>query len=138
MVTINPQTAQSVDDLRERITIILKDNSFLEQLTVTNTASAVDITARDINKLTGLKEVIKYYPKDRSLNDLSAVVAVGDHISDMPILTNVGRAYCPAENVHTEVRNFVEKTFGPAHIINAPHIDFVIKVIEKECGVQII
>jgi len=56
----------------------------------------------------------------------------------MPILTNVGRAYCPAENVHTEVRNFVEKTFGSAHIINAPHIDFVIKVIEKECGVQII
>jgi hydroxymethylpyrimidine pyrophosphatase-like HAD family hydrolase len=138
MVTLNPQVAQSIDELREHITLILKERQILDQLTITNTASAVDITPKGVNKLSGLREVLKYYPKDRPSNDLSSIVALGDHISDLAILTQIGRAYCPAENVHTEVRAFVEKQFGPDHVIDAPHIDFVIKVVEIECGVRFI
>ena len=137
MVTINPTQTQSVDELRESITVLLKDNDLLGSLAVTNTASAVDITPKGISKLSGLKENLKYYPDDRMQQYLDAIVGVGDHISDLPVLKNIGRAYCPAENVHIEVRNFVESKFGKDHVIDSPDIEFVIRVIELECGLRV-
>lgn len=138
MVTINPNERQTVDELREQVTLILQKNDLLEVLTIASSASAVDITPKNIDKLSGLKEVLKYYPRDRQDRTLSTIIALADHISDINVIKNVGGAYCPAENVHSEVRNLIEARFGSDHVINFSHIDFVLAVIEKECGIRII
>jgi len=136
MVTINPKDAQTVDELRETAMDLLAQKGLLQFLTIASSASAVDITPKNINKLSGLKEVLKYCPADRQ-EGLKAITALGDSMSDLSIIQAVGSAYCPAENVHPEVRSLVETRFGSNHVIALPDIDFVLAVIERECGVQV-
>lgn len=138
MVTINPNDRQTVDVLREQVTLILQEHNLLGSLTIASSASAVDITPKNVDKLSGLREVLKYFPRDARDQSLSAIVALGDHVSDINVIKNVGRAYCPAENVHSEVRKLIETRFGLDHVINLSHIDFVLAVIEKECGIHIV
>jgi len=64
------------------------------------------------------------------------IVALGDSTSDLPVVDAVGRAYCPAEEVHPEVRRLIEQKFGPDHVINYRHIDFVLTVVERETGLH--
>ena len=141
MTTINALPGQHIDKLRQEVIHILKDTDVLDSLAINSTASAVDITPKNINKCVGLKEVIKEYhnlrPDTRS-RDLDAIVGIGDSTSDLCVLEEVGGAYCSTHDVAPEVRRFVEKHFGTDHVINQKHIDFVITVIEKECGLHII
>lgn len=142
MTTINALPGhQTIDELRQEVIRILKDTDVLDSLVINSTASAVDITPKNINKLVGVKEAIKVYhnlrPDTRS-RDLDAVVGIADSTSDLCVLEEVGRAYCSAHDVAPEVRKFVEQHFGADHVIDRKHIDFVIAVIEKECGLHII
>jgi hydroxymethylpyrimidine pyrophosphatase-like HAD family hydrolase len=138
MVTINPNDRQTVDELREQVTLILQKHNLLASLTIASSASAVDITPKNVDKLSGLREVLKFFPKDRCDQSLGSIVALADHVSDINVIKNVGSAYCPAENVHSEVRKLIETRFGSDHVINLSHIDFVLAVIEKECGIRIV
>lgn len=142
MTTINAlPDQQTIDKLRQEVIRILKDTDVLDSLVINSTASAVDITPKNINKLVGLKEAIKEYHNlrpDTRGRDLDAVVGIADSTSDLCVLEEVGRAYCSAHDVAPEVRKFVEQRFGTDHVIDRKHIDFVIAVIEKECGLHII
>jgi len=141
MATINTSPGQTIDELRQEVTRILKDTAFLNSVVINSTASAVDITLGNINKLAGVKEAIKVYHNlrpDTRGRDLDAVVGVADSTSDLCVLENVGKAYCSVHDVDPEVRKFVEQHFGADHVIDRKHIDFVIAVIEKECGLCII
>ena len=69
---------------------------------------------------------------------IKAVVGIGDSTSDRCVIEKVGTAYCPAQDVDLEVRSFVGRHFGEDHVIDRKHIDFVIAVIEKECGLSLI
>jgi hypothetical protein len=86
MVTINPTERQTVDELRERVTLILQKRDLLELLTIASSASAVDITPKNIDKLSGLKEVLKYYRKNQQNEDLGGIIALADHISDINVI----------------------------------------------------
>jgi len=139
MVTVNPKDEhQTIDELRDAVNDVLRAAGILDDLVVTSTASAVDVTVRGVDKLSGLQEVLKYYPGDKPHVDLGRVVAIADHLSDRRIVQNVGSAYCPAESVHPEIRELVVNRFGSDHVINAPCTDFVSMVIERECGVRIV
>lgn len=139
MVTLNPKNPQqSIDDLRDEINDLLRGNHMLDQLFVTSTASAVDVTVRGIDKYFGLKQVLESFPRDNRDRDLRRVVAIADHLSDRKIVQSVGSAYCPAENVHPEIRDIVVERFGADHVINEPFTDFVSAVIERECRLQLL
>jgi hydroxymethylpyrimidine pyrophosphatase-like HAD family hydrolase len=132
MITINPTTGQTIDNLRDLVTSLLHDSD----LTILSTASAIDITPPNITKLSGLKEVIaSTYNDDKAIKNIVAIV---DHISDLDVIKAAGSAYCPEKRVHGEVRSCVEARFGEDHIIDLPDIDFVLHVIERECGVRVL
>lgn len=132
MITINPTKGQTIDNLRDLVTTLLQGSD----LTISSTASAIDITPPNITKLSGLKEVIASINKDDGA--IKDIVAIGDHISDLDVIKAVGSAYCPKEHVHGEVRSCVEALFGKDHAIDLPDIDFVLDVIERECGVRVL
>ncbi len=135
MVTLNPVEPEAVDELRDRVTSVLGEKNMRSLVTISSTASAVDITPVGITKKEGLDNVLKYYPHEGEQLNYERIVALGDSISDLPILRIAGSSYCPAENVHPEVRKAIEKDFGSDHVINHSDIDFVAEVIHKECGV---
>lgn len=137
MVTINPLPGERVDNFRDKVTASLQQANIFNQLIVTNTATAVDITPEGVTKVSGLQKVVEYYSRSHSQIDFTKIVALGDHISDIPVLTKVGKAYCPAQNVDTQVTTLVYDKWGPDHIIDLPDIEFVLRVIEIECGVRI-
>jgi len=144
MVTLNPigeviekVKGETVDELREKVTLELKDKGLLEKVVITSTASSVDISPKDVNKLSGLIKALEYLPKDGAPAPLKKVVGFGDQIADLRVLRAAGRAYCPIDS-HKEVRDFVTKEFGSEHIVELPHIDFVVSIIERECGLKIV
>lgn len=137
MVTVNPCEGYESDDLREKVTLFLeKKTDLFDKLAISSTASAVDINSKGINKLFGLEQVLSCYPKDKERRDFISVTALGDSISDLEVLKRVGSAYCSSENVHGAVRKYVEDKFGESHVIQKPHIDFVLRAIENECGIR--
>jgi hydroxymethylpyrimidine pyrophosphatase-like HAD family hydrolase len=159
MVTINAIPGkQTINELRQETIRILRNTDFLDSLTSTSCASAVDISPKEINKLSGLKKAIEEYYKIRpdrwerlrkqepdSDEDivklaLDNTVGLADSTSDLCVLKEVSTAYCSAHDVDSEVRMFIEgrKRFGRDHVIDQKHIDFVIAAIEKECGLRII
>jgi hydroxymethylpyrimidine pyrophosphatase-like HAD family hydrolase len=140
MVTINPNESESVEDLRQKVTLYLHEKGLDSGLNITNTASAVDITPQGIDKSTGLDAVIRNLYPDEDNKDaiLQRVVGIGDHISDLPVLKRIGRPYCPTQNVHSEVRVYVETRTSNKNVIDKQHIDFVIEVLSRECGLTIL
>lgn len=140
MITINPLDAENVEDLRQKIALYLHEEGLDSSLNITNTASAVDITPSGIDKSTGLTAVLKYlYPDETNVEHLlQRIVGIGDHISDLPVLKRVGRPYCPAQNVHSEVRAYVEESTSNNNVIDKPHIDFVTEVLARECGLIVL
>lgn len=147
MITINAiPDQQTIDDLLPEVTRILTAADTFGSLTINSTASAVDITPKGINKLFGIEKVLKIYldpnvhpdQPDRRDQGIKAVVGIGDSTSDLCVIEKVGTAYCPAKDVHPKICGFVEDNFGADHIIDRRHIDFVIAVIEKECGLSLI
>ncbi|MEW5938206.1 MAG: hypothetical protein AB1750_00975 [Chloroflexota bacterium] len=142
MVSVNAvQDSESIDELREKIILILEEKNLLKDLTVSSTASAVDITLKDVNKLTGINEVIKIFHDlhpEKKEQGLTNLVVLADSTSDLPVIKKVGQAFCPAQESHPEVRSLIEKLFGSDHLINERQTDFVIAVIEKVCGLKLL
>ena len=142
MISINAISGQqTIDELRDKVMTTLQEEGTFGSLTINSTASAVDITPKETNKLLGIEEVLKEYASlqpDRHDQGLEAVVGIGDSTSDLCVIKKVGTAYCPAKDVHPEICDFVERHFGADHVIDRRHIDFVIAVIEKECEIRLI
>lgn len=142
MISINTiPTRQTIDELREKVTLLLQANDILKSLTISSTYSAVDITLKNINKLSGLKEVLNVYHglrHDQQDQGLEDIVALADSTSDLGVIKNVGTAYCPAHDVHPEVLAVIEKQFGSDHVVNERHIAFVIKAVERICGLHLL
>jgi len=138
MVTLNPMPGQMIQDLRDRISEALARANLRAEVNIDSSASAIDITPTGASKLTGLERVLEEYRRLRpdSSATLMDIVALGDSTSDLPVVDAVGRAYCPAEEVHPEVRRLIEQKFGPDHVINYRHIDFVLTVVERETGLH--
>jgi hydroxymethylpyrimidine pyrophosphatase-like HAD family hydrolase len=138
MVTLNPTAGQMVQDLYSRVFEALGRANLRAEVDINTTASAVDITPKGASKLTGLEKTVQEYrqmrPEQRAT--LTDVVALGDSTSDLPVLDAVGRAYCPAQEVHPEVRRRIETKYGADHVIDRHHIDFVLSVIERETGLR--
>lgn len=142
MVTINPiQGHQTIDELWQKVIVTLKAAGKLDFLTINSTASAVDITPKGINKLSGLEEALKAYHNlrpDRRGQGFDFIIGIGDSTSDLCVIEKVGTAYCSSHDVDPVVSMFVQQHFGADHVIDRKHIDFVIAVIEKECGLHLV
>jgi hydroxymethylpyrimidine pyrophosphatase-like HAD family hydrolase len=135
MVTVNFRKGQTVDELRDEVKDLLRHNQMLDSLTVTSTASAVDVTVLGIDKLSGLEKVLGLHGPGAAA-PLERIVALGDHVSDISIVRNVGTAYCPAD-AHPEIRDLVKER-NPDHVISLPPTDFVSAVVERECGLRLL
>lgn len=140
MVTVNPMAGQMTQDLYNRVYEVLNHAGLRTEVNIDSTASAVDITPQGASKLTGLERVVEEYRRLRPSRSatLTDVIALGDSTSDLPVIRAVGRAYCPAEEVHPEVRKLVEEKCGVEHVVNRHHIDFVLAVVEHETGLHVI
>lgn len=136
MVTVNPNDNETVEELREKISNLLIQKELRESVHISSTYSAVDITPKGRTKISALMDLLS--SQGYSSTDLRDIVSVGDQTSDFDILKSTGRAYCPSEKVHHEVREYIENKFGLSNVINASEINIVIKVIEIECGIKII
>jgi len=138
MMTINPLETENIDQLLIKVVNFANKQGLYDLVNITSTYSAVDITAKSTSKINALQKAIEYYYGKREGYDLSAVVSFGDTLSDFDILKNTGRAYCPSEKVHYEVRDYIMKKFGAGNVIPLSDVNFTVKVIEKECGLQIL
>lgn len=141
MITINSVSGQTIDELMSKIIPILEKNDIYGDLTIKSTASAVDITPKGVSKLVGIEKVLETYHElrpGRENEGLESIVVIGDSTSDLCLIERAGAAYCPTHDVHPEVRMLVERKFGADHVIDLQHIDFVIAVIEKECGLHLV
>jgi hydroxymethylpyrimidine pyrophosphatase-like HAD family hydrolase len=150
MITINPEPKQNVEDLLTKVDRILQQNKYETDLSagtvtakdvkgrvrVTSSASAVDITPENLTKLSALQEVVKEAAKkDIQQQELEATVAVGDHSNDVEVLRVAGKAY--PENARGDVLELVRNR-DKNNVIPQKDIDFVITVIERECGLRIV
>jgi len=142
MVTINPiQGQQKIDELQQKVIVTLRAAGKLDSLTINSCASAVDITPKGISKLSGLEEALKVYHSlrpNRRGQGFDFITGVGDSTSDLCVIERLSTAYCPSNNVDPEVCRYVQEHFPADHVIDRKHIDFVIAVIEKECGLHLI
>lgn len=142
MVTINTVAGEeTIDELRQKVWSIINDAKLLDKLIINSTASAVDVTVAHFDKITGIKKVLDVYYKLRPENmnkGLDHVVTAADSTSDLCVIKDVGNAYCPSQEAHPEVSEFIEKTFGGENIIDSNQIDFVMEVIERETGLRVI
>ena len=145
MITINAIKGQeTISELKEKVakkmSTICRKNVFKE-LMIHTTASAVDIMPKGIDKISGLKETLAVYHRlrpesgDKSLED---VVAIVNDTSDLCVINGVRNAYCSNQNAHQEVKQDIEEKFGKDNIIESDQIDFVMKVIEIETGLQVV
>ena len=130
MITINVAAKQTIDDLLQEVILKLQGWGDIHAVTVNSTASAVDITAKGIDKWSGLKHSIKCDPK--------SIVALADSTSDLCVIREVGCAYCSVYDSHPEVVQFIKTRFGDDHIIQKPHIDFVVAAVETTCGLRLL
>jgi hydroxymethylpyrimidine pyrophosphatase-like HAD family hydrolase len=136
MITVNPRK-ETVPDLRVRINGLLSEKGYRNKLEVVSTASAVDITIKDISKLSGLKKALESASRGAVSIGLEEVLAMGDSDSDLTVLEAAGTACCPAEHVSDAVRKAVEKKGPKGHVIPLPNIQFVIRAIERETGLTL-
>jgi HAD superfamily hydrolase (TIGR01484 family) len=151
MITINPEPNQNVEDLLTKVDRILRQNKYETDLSastvigedvkgrfrVTSSASAVDITPENHTKLSALWEAVKEAAKKNILQqELEGTVAIGDHSNDVEVLRVAGKAYCP-EDAHGDVLRLV-RSRDENNVISQKDIDFVITVIERECGLRIV
>lgn len=139
MITINVTAKQTIDNLRQKVIVKLKEWREIDNLTVNSTASAVDITPKGVDKWTGLKHACTTYREHRGTKaNPKSIVALADSTSDLCVISEVGSAYCPAYDCHPEVLKYVKAHFGSDHIIQERDIDFVMAAIEKVCGLQVL
>jgi hypothetical protein len=144
MVTINPEWPNATtDELLPKVYRIIEDAGYGTDpstvaapgnVKITSSATAVDITPAGLSKLSALIEIAKKAAEKGIVQrGLDATVALGDHLSDIEVLKAAGRVYCPAD-AHDDVKNAVR---GKGSVLNENDIDFVMHVIEMECGLSI-
>lgn len=136
MITINNREDQIIEDLHSEIKERLRDAGVSNELETGTSATAIDITAKGINKLSGVLEILSYYKMAAQTGDLQNIVAVGDHTSDYKVLDSVGIGYCPS-NAHLDVKTRITKKFGDKNIIDADYVDLILHIIKEECGIAI-
>jgi len=136
MVTLNPVTGETVNELRDRVNLTLKDMALLDKVSVTSTASAVDISPKGICKLAALRKALSFLELDDIDSALGQIVAFGDQTADLDVLMAVGKPYCPSESP-AQVKKAVTNKTDSQHVVALPDIRFVISVIERECGLKI-
>jgi hydroxymethylpyrimidine pyrophosphatase-like HAD family hydrolase len=146
MVTINPEPPnETTDQLLPKVYRIIEDAGYgtdpstmkeRGNVQITSSATAVDITPTGLPKLPALIEIAKMaVQKGIVQQDLDGTVALGDHLNDIEVLRVAGRAYCPAD-AHDDVKKVVEGRAKGA-VLEESDIDFVMRVIEMECGLSI-
>jgi hydroxymethylpyrimidine pyrophosphatase-like HAD family hydrolase len=98
MVTINPKTGEKIAELHERVVLVLNENSLMDEVVVTQTASFIDISPKGISKFEAVKKAVDQFVRGDSIDEkLRKVVALGDQQADRDVLTSVGKAFCPAD-----------------------------------------
>ncbi len=158
MITINPLPHQlPIGNLTQDVVRILTKARLLSSLNVASFISAIDITPRDVDKLSGLKAAVREYHKlrmdkwetDEQETEQSAEAVVGLALkqtvgiaagsADLCLLQGVGRVYCSAYDVDPAIINYVVGNCdGRENVMEQEHIDAVIAVIERECGLRIV
>lgn len=136
-ITINPTQAENIEHLRDKIIKLLDVAGLRAQLSITSSASAVDIAATSATKLSGVTSVVELLPDSSRSRGLAGVAAIGDHQSDLEVLENVGMPYCPAGEVNDQVLRMV-KGKAPDNVISQIPPDTLLKMIESSCKLTII
>jgi HAD superfamily hydrolase (TIGR01484 family) len=124
IITINPKENETIEKLKNKILSILDKNGMLEYVEVTNSASSVDILQKGINKLYGVKYVIKHYFDTKPF-----IVAMGDSTTDKDVLLFADNAYVP-QNASNQLKQIVFEQFGKDALLDKEHIDAVIHMLE--------
>ena len=130
IITINPKNDETVEELKEKIILILDEQSLLCKLTITNSASSVDILPKGIDKLFGLHYVVSSY-----LSVDTKIIAIGDSETDLIVLENCDTAYVPS-NASNVVKNIISRKYGKASILSYSHINAVLNVICIHTGIS--
>jgi hypothetical protein len=156
MITISPLPyQQTIRELEHNVVRILTRAKLVNSLSVTAFVASLDITPKDINKLSGFKAAIQEYynlrmdrwePVDQGPGmaaivepALKKTVGIAAGLADLCVLKEVGTAYCSAYNVDPSIIGFVTGNCeGKANVIGQEHIDAVLTVIERECGLRIV
>ena len=126
IVTINPTENQTIAELKDLIIDILKNLKILDALEVTNSASSVDVLPKGINKLYGVKYLIKnYLPKDIK------TIAIGDSSTDKDVLLYSTYAYAPS-NAAEGLKATLKSNHSNATILQESDIDAVLRMFEVE------
>ncbi len=125
-------------DLRQSVIQFLTVNNLALCFDVGSSASAVDITPKNVNKLSGLEAVIfelKKINKNIKKDNQYDFVAIGEHTSDIPVLEKSKRAYCPG-NSSDFVRQILEKNGMKKNVISKEYVDVILEALERECGLK--
>ncbi|MDR3037037.1 MAG: hypothetical protein LBU31_01310 [Coriobacteriales bacterium] len=141
MVTINPTPNQGSPDLKERIDTILKSENLNKQLRTADTASSVDVSPLGISKDILMDEVVEGSVEGSDLNDKwRKVIALGDQYADKIVLEKAAKAFCPIDSSQKLKICFDPPIGSPlkGRIVDKPHIEAVLEVIEGECGLKIV
>jgi hypothetical protein len=147
--TISIRLASSeltADELLQRVSSILTEAKLCKSLSIGATASAIDITPAGVNKSTGFMAAIQEYSKittggwepEDVESILTKTVGVAASSGDLCILRAVGKAYCSAYHVAPEICGYIVGRYNSKeNIIELEHIDALVNVIERECGLRI-
>lgn len=103
-ISLNP-IQLSIEDLYEIIVEIFKKKGLDEAVNITHSSSAVDITPKGINKLSGLRELLLHEGIDPA-----KVLGVGDSEGDVDWLNSVGIRAAP-HNATEDLRQKVSGLF---------------------------
>lgn len=124
IITINPKSDETVEELKEKIILILDEQSLLCKITITNSASSVDILPKGINKLFGLQYVLNNY-----LSTNTKIISIGDSSTDKDVLLSSDEAFCPS-NASADLKETLLGQFGKCALLEEQHIDAVLKIID--------
>ncbi|HRX53190.1 MAG TPA: HAD family hydrolase [Verrucomicrobiales bacterium] len=110
-ISLNPPAGCSISAFYKEIGCELED--FAEEINITHSASAVDITPNGIDKASGLR-----FLSQKTAIPVTAMLGIGDTLGDLPFLKVVGVPTGPA-NASVDVQNiahFISSTEGPVGV----------------------
>lgn len=102
----NPPPGMSIEDYFKFIQEALLKIEVMEQVEVTHSQSAIDITIKGVNKKSGLK----FWCRETGIK-LEELAGIGDSWGDFPVLEVVGMPMCPS-NATDDVKKLVRKRGG--------------------------
>lgn len=99
-ISINP-LKDSTENFCKKIKVMVK--SISDDFVVDYSTTAVDVTAKNVNKKSGFFEL----KKQRIIKDNSYVVGIGDSSGDIPFLEECDYTACPS-NAITKIKSLVD------------------------------